>query len=125
MTRRFFRAGDLGVLLGALLLVFAFYFFFGFYSQNAGDTVYIYADGALYDTVALGDAPDTPYTVTTARGELTLLFSETGVEAVAASCPDAVCVRTGRIHRTGESIICAPLGICITLGESSLDGVTG
>ncbi|HBE87040.1 MAG TPA: hypothetical protein DDW53_19330, partial [Lachnoclostridium sp.] len=32
-----------------------------------------------------------------------------------ASCPDKVCVRTGKIHRSGELIVCLPNRVVITI----------
>ena len=123
MKRRFFRLGDLVALSVTLLVILLAFFLFS--PSEQGDTVYIYADGTLHDTVRLRTAPKDPCTVRTERGEITLLFSEDGVEVTASACPDRVCMRTGKISRVGESIVCAPLGVCITLGEGALDGVTG
>jgi hypothetical protein len=32
-----------------------------------------------------------------------------------ASCPDKVCVRTGKIHRSGELIVCLPNRVVVTI----------
>ena len=41
-----------------------------------------------------------------------------------AQCPDSVCIKTGKISREGESIICVPNQIVITIeGDSSVDAV--
>ena len=44
-----------------------------------------------------------------------------------SDCPDQVCVITGRIERGGESIICAPAGVAITIvgGGGDFDHVAG
>lgn len=44
-----------------------------------------------------------------------------------ADCPDGVCVATGRISRTGQSIVCAPAGVVIRVvgGEQDADGIAG
>ena len=92
--------------------------------KDVGDTVSVYVGDAIYAEFSLSDAPDT-YTVPTEKGSLTLAFSEDGVSAVSSDCHDRICVRTGKISRVGESIVCAPLGVCVQIGESTIDGVTG
>ena len=32
-----------------------------------------------------------------------------------ASCPDKVCVRTGKIHKTGELIVCLPNRVVVSI----------
>lgn len=92
--------------------------------KDAGDTVSVYVGDALYAEFSLLDAPDT-YTVTTERGSLVLAFDTDGVFAQVSDCPDHTCVRTGKITKRGESIVCAPLGICVTMDGEGPDGVTG
>lgn len=41
-------------------------------------------------------------------------------------CPDKVCVRSGRISKAGEGIICAPNRVAVEIvGEKQLDALTG
>jgi hypothetical protein len=43
-----------------------------------------------------------------------------------SSCPDKVCVRSGRISKAGEGIICAPNRVAVEInGENQLDALTG
>lgn len=42
-----------------------------------------------------------------------------------ASCPDRVCVNTGAISREGQSIVCVPNKIVITIeGASKIDAIS-
>ena len=46
----------------------------------------------------------------------------------ACNCPDGVCVASGRISKSGESILCAPAGVTLRVvgkGESDADFVAG
>lgn len=64
---------------------------------------------------------------------LTLTAEQTprgiAVAAAASTCPGGDCVRTGAIRLRGESIVCLPAEIVITLtggeGQSAVDAVTG
>ena len=44
-----------------------------------------------------------------------------------SDCPDGVCVASASISRTGETIICAPAGVSITVkgGDGDVDFVAG
>lgn len=52
---------------------------------------------------------------------------ENGAVYVAESdCPDRVCVRTGKISKEGETVICVPNKISIRIsGESEFDAIAG
>lgn len=47
---------------------------------------------------------------------LTVHISGGEVWVTDADCPDKTCVHTGRIARAGQSIVCLPNGIVITIG---------
>ena len=44
-----------------------------------------------------------------------------------ADCPNGLCVQEGRVSRTGESLVCLPHRLTVTIegGEEALDGVSG
>ena len=44
-----------------------------------------------------------------------------------SDCPDGVCMASGRISRSGESILCAPAGVTLTVkgGGGDVDFVAG
>ncbi|MGI6167193.1 MAG: NusG domain II-containing protein [Eubacteriales bacterium] len=59
---------------------------------------------------------------------LTVKIENGGVWVGHSDCPDQVCVYTGRIEKGGESIICAPAGVAITItggGGRDVDHVAG
>lgn len=122
MKRKWMRPLDLAIagavlLAGILLLLFA-------RRGERGDTVRVFVNDDLYAAFSL-DAPPAEYRVQTEHGTLTLSLTEAGVCVTESDCRDGVCVRTGKIAKSGESIVCAPLGIAVTVGESVHDGVTG
>lgn len=123
MKRKWIKPLDLAIagailLLGlSLLLVMC--------RRPMGDTARVTVNGELYAELSLSDAPIDDYPVKTEHGNLHLCVTKEGLFVKDSDCPDGLCVRTGSIARDGESIVCAPLGVCITVGKSSLDGVTG
>lgn len=59
-------------------------------------------------------------------GENTLVIRDGTADITSASCPDGVCVRHRAISRDGESIICLPNRVVVTIrgGEKGdVDGV--
>ncbi len=67
-------------------------------------------DGRYLGQGALG-----AYEVEVVNGTVKMLFS---------ACPDQLCVRQGAIARSGQSIVCLPNQVSVTLsGESDLDAV--
>ncbi len=60
----------------------------------------------------------------TANGyTLRLRLSPDGAEVLEADCPNQVCVRTGAIHRSGQSVVCLPARISVMLAGNTENGV--
>lgn len=63
------------------------------------------------------------------KQELTLAHAKVAISdgtiaITQADCPDQVCVKTGAISRSGQSIVCVPNHIVITIhGKSPVDAV--
>lgn len=55
--------------------------------------------------------------------EVTLEFSSQGAQVTASTCPDQVCVHTGKLTRAGETAICLPGQVTLRLegGQDSVD----
>lgn len=52
----------------------------------------------------------------------TIQISDGSVRMIYADCPDKICVKTGSISHSGQSIVCAPHKIVVTItgGNSSV-----
>ncbi len=124
--KRLFRVWDLVPL--ALILLLALTLWLTLRGGGRAQRAEVYVDNTLCAELVLpqdGQTEVQGYTVVTQRGTLHLSYSSLGVWVTEADCPDGVCVRTGKISREGEAIVCVPLGVCVTLGEGEWDGVTG
>lgn len=98
-------------------------------------------DGAEVDRFALAQAAEETRTytnngvtltvapcVTVKRDAETWTQTETaGVRVVSSDCPTQDCVHTGQISRAGQSIVCLPAHIVITLtgADADYDLITG
>ena len=92
-------------------------FFIAFWLfRGEGDTVVVEVDGKVYGTYALD--VDRTVEIRTGDGgeELNLLVIEGGRARVeTATCPDGICAAHRPISREGESIVCLPHKVVITV----------
>lgn len=51
----------------------------------------------------------------------TITVSDGEVRMTHADCPDQICVKTGRISRSGQSIVCAPNRVIVTITGEDKD----
>lgn len=120
------RPKKLDIVVAAVVLVLAAVVALGFYGPKLGQT-----DG-LTAVISVGDTEIDRVDLTTLKGEeiltvegactLNVLLTESGAEVILSDCPTQDCVHTGRISRTGQSIVCLPAQIVIHLEGASSDG---
>jgi hypothetical protein len=103
----------IAVLLAVIIAAGALYML----SRGEGDTVTVTAGGEPYGEYPLS----TDRTVEIKNGEaVNLLIIEGGKARVEyASCPDGVCVSHKPISRDGQSIICLPNQVVVTVSKNS------
>ena len=93
-----------GAVLAAVLLLL----------RSPGGTVQVRVAGAV--TAGYPLDVNASYTITGANGGTNLLVIEDGAARIEeASCPDGVCVHTGRIRRNGQSIVCLPNQVVVEI----------
>lgn len=93
-------------------------------TQTGGAAVVVTVDGEIYGTYPLNEdaeiriGDDETYNV--------ILIEDGGVRMIDASCPRKLCVKQGEIRYDGQSIICLPNKVVVTIeggGESEYDAV--
>lgn len=103
-------------------------------SRNQADTdgeltVVVSIDGQEVERIPLSALPDAPQSFS--AGGYTLYLApdwpiypdKPGVRITASDCPTQDCVHTGTITRSGQSIVCLPARMIVTLeGAPSDDG---
>ena len=99
----------IGLLLFLMISVGAFYFFF----RAQGDFVTVKADGVLFGTYSLSE--DQTIDIQTEYGRNLLVIREGKAWVCEASCPDGICSAHRAIFREGESIVCLPNRVVITV----------
>ena len=110
----------LGVLLLALLVYIASLLF-----QKEGAQVVVTVDGEQTVVYSLNETVDT--IIKTDWGENHLKIEEGTATITEADCKDKLCVHQKAISRKGETIVCLPHKLVISIEgtrEKELDGVT-
>ena len=119
MKKRY--TGDLwlpvGVLLTAALLAAAL-----FLLSEQGRQVQVTVDGTVVATLPLDT--DTTRVIEGAGGSNRVVIKDGRVRVEEADCPDGLCVGQGAISRAGQTIVCLPHRLVVTVlgGRQTVDG---
>ena len=106
------------VAIAGILLVFLYGV-----NNSSGAYVQIEIDGVIAETLPLDT--DTVFEIVTDGDGKNLLVIESGnAKVTEANCPDGICKNHAKIHRNGESIICLPHRVVITVvNEADTNGI--
>ena len=112
---------DILLVLALLLLAGAVWGALHLLKKQGGEAV-ISVDGQIVERLPLDS--DTSVTMNTEDGHFNTVTVENGrVRVSEADCPDRICVRQGWIQYAGESIVCLPHKLVVTVhgGEAGVD----
>lgn len=108
------------ILVAALLLLATLGALYLFLLRDPGAYIKVTVDGKLYGYYALAeDHEEDICTDQTQHNRLVIRDGKASVET--ATCPDGICVSHRAIFREGESIVCLPHKVVITVVKG--DGV--
>ena len=108
------------ILIAALLIAAALGAVYLFCFRSAGSQVTVTVDGKPYGTYAL--ALDRTEEIRTGNDQINRLVIREGKAVVEyASCPDGICAAHAPIYRNGESIVCLPHRVVITVSSQQQD----
>lgn len=103
----------IGIILLAAISVFAALHF----AHNEGSYVTVEVDKKAVAAFPLNE--DTKYVIKTENGSNTLVIKDGFAGITEADCPDKICVHHKKINKNGESIICLPHRVVVTVTDSS------
>lgn len=86
--------------------------------RGEGDTVTVTVDGDTYGVYSLTE--ERQVEITTPHGRNVLVIRDGRAQVTDADCPDGICANHRPIHRSGESIVCLPHKVVVTV--SAADG---
>ena len=119
------------ILIGIIGIICAVSIFFMFMNKEEGGKAIITIDGNVYKEVSLSVDQtiviDEESNENTGDGHKNIIEIKDGyVKMLEANCPDGLCVKQKKIKYTGESIICLPHKVVITIegtNGSQIDGI--
>ncbi len=87
---------------------------------DVGDSVLIYVDDELYKTVSLSENCEIDV------GTNTIVIENGYAYMKNATCPDKICVHTGKINDNSKDIVCLPNKVMVKVTKkSTLDAISG
>lgn len=96
------------------------FFLYGVNSQS-GSYVRIEIDGETVETLDLNE--DATREIETENGGTNLLLIKDGKAKITeANCPDGICTNHKEINKNGESIICLPHKVVVTVVNENSNG---
>ncbi|MBQ6848984.1 MAG: NusG domain II-containing protein [Clostridia bacterium] len=105
------------VIFIAILLAAAMLLGVGMYVlRSEGDSVTVTVDGHLYGTYPLSE--DTTVDIRTAYGYNRLVIRDGQAKMEDADCPDGICAAHVAISRMGQSIVCLPHKVVVTVAAA-------
>ena len=114
-TDRSRRRNDI-ILIATLLLIAAVGLFYLFVLRESGNVVKVTLDGELYGTYPLSEDISVDIMSGDNASELNRLVIRDGKAHMEhATCPDGICVDHRPIFRDGESIVCLPNRVVVTV----------
>lgn len=108
------------VLIGCVLALILFL------SKKSGSKVEVRKDGEVVESFLLSE--DTEYEINSKNGVNLLVIKNGKASIKEASCPDGLCINTGEISLSGQSIVCLPNKVVVEIigqDESKVDVMTG
>ena len=114
------KKADLIIIGVVAIIVGIIVFFLYFVGGEGGQYVQVEIDGKIVDTIKLDEDFEKEYK----NGEDSnkLEIKDGKATMISANCPDGICVNHKPIYRNGESIICLPHKMVVTITvDSSTD----
>lgn len=104
------------LLCGSILLITLLAWGIFCLTRTEGDLVTVTVDGVFYASYPLDEDRRVYIPSYDGSGEGNhLVIREGSASIVAADCPDLICVHHAPIHRVGESIVCLPHRVAVTV----------
>lgn len=124
--RKLFSPFDVIIIL-FVIIASAFAIISQFNNERDNLECVIKVSGEVTHTISLDDVSGSEKISVDAALPVTVIVSSDGVYVESASCPDKLCEHTGKITRSGQSIVCLPAKVSVSLNGdlNSVDTVVG
>ncbi len=113
------------ILAACLVLVSVIIFLIIHFTMEDGERVVVYQDSEEMTSYDLNS--DGEYEINTDAGTNVLVIEDGKAYIKEADCPDGLCIKMGKISKSGENIVCLPHKLVIQIEggeEVELDAVS-
>ena len=109
---------DIILVLSMVIIAAAAFLIINYAVKKDGRYVVIKVDGQVVKTLDLNREETT---IEVNGGVNRIVIKDGKVSMTEADCPDELCVKTGKISRTGETIVCLPHRVVVEIKGSQDD----
>ncbi len=123
-NRRSVAVVNLTVILVVLAILALSYLVLYFATNKAGAMITVEKDGAVIGSYGLDDDRQIP--ISDDAGSNLLVIKGGRAHMEEASCPDHLCIKQGEISKVGQTIVCLPNKVIVTVvsgDEADVDAV--
>lgn len=115
--------GDL-ILMGVIFVLSSVGLYFITFRGQTGGTCVVEVEGRTVYELPLSEERE--FEVSGPLGKTKIRVADGAVRVVDSPCPLKLCVKTGRIDRTNEMIVCLPNRVIVSIkgGKTDVDAVT-
>ena len=118
---------DIILVLSMVIIAAAAFLIINFAVKKDGSYAVIKVDGNVIKTLDLNSGETTIEVNGYQGGENKVVINDGKVSMTEADCPDELCVKTGKISRVGETIVCLPHRVVVEIkgspDDDSIDSV--
>ena len=128
MKEKFFRKNDIFFVAATLFVAVTVYLTMHMVYGTEGTSVQIVVDGEVYAEYPLEQDREIQIDYDKSEGFNVLIIENGEAVVKEADCPDKLCVKQKAVSKNGESIVCLPHKLVITIvggEEAEYDGFTG
>ena len=118
---------DIILVLSMVIIAAAAFLIINFAVKKDGSYAVIKVDGKVIKTLDLNSGETTIEVYGYQGGVNKVVINDGKVSMTEADCPDELCVKTGKISRVGETIVCLPHRVVVEIkgspDDDSIDSV--
>ena len=112
---------DIILVLSMVIIAAAAFLIINFAVKKDGSYAVIKVDGNVIKTLDLNSGETTIEVNGYQGGVNKVVINDGKVSMTEADCPDELCVKTGKISRVGETIVCLPQRVVVEIKGSQDD----
>lgn len=125
--RKFFSIYDLLIII--LIVCISVLFIIIQFNRGSGLTCVIRHNGEVIDSYVLSDISSRKIVDYDFEEKVEICIEKDGVSVISSTCRDKICEKSGKITRGGQTIVCLPGKLSISLesgkSDSDVDTVIG